>query len=254
MILDRGLAVVPPRLIVVTRRTATLLVTALLAAASLAVGLFLPVPYVADEPGPVSDTLASLNGKPLIKVTGHPTYPTSGKLDLTTVSQDSKLTLYEALVGYLSKRRAVVPEEIQNAQGQSPEDLQREYQREMAQSQQSAVSAALHELSIPATVTVEDFTDKSPAAGKLQKGDVILAVNGQDARDAIDLRSKVGSAPAGKPLSIRYKRGNAAPAEVSITPYTDTANGPPRSAIGVLLDEQRPVKVDLQMVTIDGQP
>ncbi|HSP36271.1 MAG TPA: PDZ domain-containing protein [Frankiaceae bacterium] len=237
-----------------TRRTATLLVTSILVAALLAVGLALPVPYVADEPGPVSDTLAAPAGKPLIGVTGHPTYPTTGKLDLTTVSQDSSLTLWQALVGYLSKKKAVVPEEITKTPGQSDADLQRQYQQEMADSQKSAISAALHELRIPATVTVAGLADGSPAAGKLQKGDVLLAVDGAPAADAIDLRAKVGGSPPGKEISVRYKRGNAAPADARITtrPATDQ-DGAARSVIGVYLDEQRDVKVNLQMVSIDGQ-
>jgi PDZ domain-containing protein len=209
---------------------------------------------VADEPGPVSDTLATVGGKPLITVTGHPTYPTTGRLDLTTVSQDSSLTLWQALLGYLSKKKAVVPEEITKTPGQSDADLQREYQREMAESQRSAVSAALHELKIPATVTVSGLADGSPAAGKLQKGDVLLAVNGQNASDAIDLRAKVSGTPPGKPVTIRFKRGNDAPAETTITtqPSTDS-DGTTHAVVGVFLDEQRPVKVDLQMVSIDGQ-
>jgi PDZ domain-containing protein len=237
----------------VTRRTATLLVTAVLVAGLLAVGLSLHVPYVADEPGPVSDTLSSLNGKPLISVVGHPIYPTTGRLDLTTVSQDSKLTLWDALVGYLSKQKAVVPEEITKTPGESDADLQREFQQQMAESQKSAVSAALHELSIPATVSVADFSENAPAAGKLQKGDVLLAVNGVSARDAIDLRSKIATLPPGKPISVRYRRGTEAPAEVAITPQAATDNGATRAVIGVFLDEHRNVQVNLQMVSIDGQ-
>jgi PDZ domain-containing protein len=238
----------------VTRRTATLLVTALLVAVLLAVGLSLPVPYVADEPGPVSDTLAAVGGKPLISVTGAPTYPTSGKLDLTTVSQDSSLTLWQALVGYVSTRRAVVPKEITRTAGQSDAELQREYQREMAESQKSAISAALHELAIPATVSVSGLTDDAAAQGKLLPGDVLLAVDGVPTRDAIELRARVGATPAGREVAIRYQRGTAAPAEVRITPRTAKQDdGTSRAVIGALLDEKRPVDVQLQMVSIDGQ-
>ncbi len=238
-----------------TRRTATLLVTALLVAVLLAVGLSLPVPYVADEPGPVSDTLATVNGKPLITVTGAPTYPTTGKLDLTTVSQDSSLTLWQALIGYVSTKRAVVPKEITRTAGQSDAELQREYQREMAESQKSAISAALHELKIPATVSVGSLTDDSAAKGKLQPGDVLLAVDGVPTRDAIDLRAKVGATPPGRDVTISYRRGTAPPADVRITPRiaAQQDGSSPRAVVGVLLDEKRPVDVELQMVSIGGQ-
>ena len=236
------------------RRSATLLATTLVLALLLGVGLALPVPYVADGPGPVSDTLGQVNGKPLITVTGHTTYPTSGQLDLTTVSQDNKLTLWDALVDYLSTSKAVLPKEIGQTPGQSTEDLQREYQREMAESEKSAVSAALHELSIPATITISGLADGSAAAGKLQKGDVVLAVDGTYMRDAVDLRAKVGAASAGTGVLVRYQRGSAPPAEVTITPRpTSDSNGATRPSIGVFLDEQRSVQVNLQMVSIDGQ-
>ncbi|HMA46464.1 MAG TPA: signal protein PDZ, partial [Frankiaceae bacterium] len=60
-----------------TRRTRTLLVACGLAVVLLGVGMLLPVPYVTLLPGPVTDTLGSVGGKPLIQVEGRRTYPTS---------------------------------------------------------------------------------------------------------------------------------------------------------------------------------
>jgi PDZ domain-containing protein len=103
-------------------------------------------------------------------------------------------------------------------------------------------------------VSVSGLADGSPAAGKLQKGDDLLAVDGVPASDAIDLRAKVGTSPPNRDIRIRYRRGNAAPAEATITTRPATGDdGAVRSVIGVYLDEQRPVKVDLQQVSIDGQ-
>jgi PDZ domain-containing protein len=239
----------------VTRRTVTLLVTAFLVAVLVALGMALPVPYVADEPGPVSDVLGSVNGKPLISVAGRPAAAKpSGRLFLTTVSQDSELTLFEAVVGYLSHQRAVVPEEVLKSPGQSQADLQREFQREMVESQQDAISAALHEQGVPATVTVTDVDPTSPAFGKLAKGDVLQAVDGQKIQDEVDLRAKINRAAAGKPVAITYQRGKAPPATVSIVPKAVTDAGGSRKAIGVIPDNQWPVKVDVQNVSIDGQP
>jgi PDZ domain-containing protein len=124
----------------------------------------------------------------------------------------------------------------------------------MAESQKSAISAALHELKIPATVSVGSLTDDSAAKGKLQPGDVLLAVDGVTTRDAIDLRAKVGGTPAGRDVTVRYRRGTAPPAEVRITPRIAAQDGSsPRAVIGVLLDEKRAVDVELQMVSIGGQ-
>ena len=242
-----------------TRRSVTLLATSVLVALLLGVGLWLPVPFVVEGPGPVANTLGQVNGKPLIAVTGHPTYPTSGQLDLTTVSQNDKLTLWGALVDYLSSDRAVLPKEITQTPGQSTADLQREYQRQMTESQKSAVSAALHELSIPATVTVSGVAEGSPAAGKLQDGDVLLAVDGRPVRDAVDVEAEIGAAPGGTPVQVRFRRGKAAPVEISVLPHRGadrgaaSSGGATRQTIGVDLDEHRAVHVDLHMVSINGQ-
>jgi len=60
-------------------------------------GLWLPVPFVTLAPGPVTDTLGAVDGTSLIKIDGRRTYPTTGKLELTTVEETPKLNLVSAL-------------------------------------------------------------------------------------------------------------------------------------------------------------
>ena len=54
-----------------SRRGITLMVAAAGVVIALIVAAVLPVPYVALTPGPTLNTLGTLSGKPLIKVTGH---------------------------------------------------------------------------------------------------------------------------------------------------------------------------------------
>ena len=75
-----------PRLRSMSTRTATLAVAGVLLAALVLVLSFLPVPYARLSPGPTTDTLGAVNGRPLIVITGTKTYPVKGRLDLTTVS------------------------------------------------------------------------------------------------------------------------------------------------------------------------
>ena len=56
-------------------------------AAALRSGVRCRVPYVLLSPGPTLNTLGKgPGGRPLIQISGHRTYPTSGHLNLVTVS------------------------------------------------------------------------------------------------------------------------------------------------------------------------
>src|ERR1700722_1121805 len=69
-----------------SRRSLTLLIATLGVIAALAVAVLIPVPYVILGPGPTLNTLGQdSSGKPLITITGHPTYPTNGHLNMVTV-------------------------------------------------------------------------------------------------------------------------------------------------------------------------
>ena len=57
-----------------SRRSAPQLLAIVLVAVGLALALLLPSPYVVLSPGPVVDVLGSESGKPLISVSGAPTY------------------------------------------------------------------------------------------------------------------------------------------------------------------------------------
>ena len=69
-----------------SRRSLTLFIASVGTAAAIAVSVLIPVPYVILGPGPTLNTLGSLSGTPLIKISGHPTYPASGHLNMVTVS------------------------------------------------------------------------------------------------------------------------------------------------------------------------
>ena len=80
------------------------------------VAAMLPVPYVALSPGPVYDTLGEVHGEPLIVMTGGPTYPTEGQLDLTTVSENGgpgrPISLLETMAGWVRPSVAVLPVDL----------------------------------------------------------------------------------------------------------------------------------------------
>src|SRR4051812_49632972 len=70
---------------VVTRRIAVLTAGVVLLVLFGFLGTTLPVPYVAQVPGPTFNTLADIDGSPIISVEGRDPNKVSGNLNLTTV-------------------------------------------------------------------------------------------------------------------------------------------------------------------------
>lgn len=69
-----------------SRRVVVLAVAGFLTVLLAAVAALLPVPYVALQPGPTTNTLGSVGNTELIRIDGRRTYPDKGHLDLVTVS------------------------------------------------------------------------------------------------------------------------------------------------------------------------
>ncbi|TKK85532.1 PDZ domain-containing protein [Herbidospora galbida] len=170
-----------------SRRALTLLVAGFLTLALAVGGAMLPVPYVVLSPGPTENTIGDVKGKPVITVTGHETYPTTGMLSMVTVAYQggpgNRIGLLTALRGWLDDTIAVVPEETIFPREQTVEEVEEENTAEMATSQETSTAAALRELKIAYQNVVEvASTDKgSPAEGKLLPGDIITSVDGTPA-------------------------------------------------------------------------
>src|ERR1700751_3883029 len=110
-----------------SRRSLTLIRAGLPTVVALAVALLVPVPYVILGPGPTLNTLGNdSSGRPLITVSGHPTYPTDGHLNMVTVSYmggpGTNLGIFQALQAWLSPPEAVVPESELFPPGQSAQE------------------------------------------------------------------------------------------------------------------------------------
>ena len=127
------------------RRQLTLLIAAVGVAVSILVASFVPVPYVILSPGPTLNTLGSLgthsDAKPLIQITGTRTYPTSGHLNLVTVSYQGgpgdSFNIFTALQAWLSPHEAVVPEQELFPTGQTPQQVTHQDTEQMVNSQQA---------------------------------------------------------------------------------------------------------------------
>lgn len=239
-----------------SRRVQTMVVAAVLAIGLAIAGLALPVPFVTLVPGPVTDTLGKADGKPLIQISGERTYPTSGRLELTTVEEHPKLNLLTALRDWVGSDSAVVPKELLQPPGTTQKQIQQQNTQEMLDSQDSATAAALSELNIKPTAVwlmVAALTSGSPSAGKLSVGDKILAVDGAPVTTQDGLRARIKLVKPGQAVVVTYQRGTAPARRVSIT--TVPAPGEPtQPIIGVTTTQKRtyPLTVKIGLKDVGG--
>jgi Lon-like protease len=195
-----------------SRRSATLLVAGIGALAALIVAVLLPVPYVALTPGPTLNTLGSLSGQPLIQIKGHPTYPTTGHLNMVTVrylgGPGTNFNVFAALGSWLTPQDAVVPESEIFTPGQTTQQVLQQDTEEMVSSQQTATAAALCQLNISFTTvdTVQKAVRGMPAYGVLHAGDVITAVNGTPVTCRHDAAALIRATRPGAPIALTIRR------------------------------------------------
>jgi Lon-like protease len=223
-----------------SRRSLTLLISGLATLIAIAVAVLVPVPYVILGPGPTLNTLGKdSSGQPLITIPGHPTYPTSGHLNMVTVSYQggpgSNLNIFQALRAWLDPSEAVVPQSELFPPGQTAQQTQAQDTQQMASSQQTATAAAFTALHIPYQTQVEivQTVPGMPAAKVLKAGDVIKAVDGKPVTGQSSLSSLITAHPAGSPLRMTVLRnGKMLQVEVKSTASGSTP------VIGVQVLEQ----------------
>ena len=238
-----------------SRRAATLLVAAAGVLIALAVAVVSPVPYVALTPGPTLNTLGALGSKPLIQIKGHPTYPASGHLNMVTVSfmggPGTGFNIFGALRAWLSPDDAVVPEQEIFTPGQTPQQVARQDTEQMANSQQTAQAAALCQLDIgfKTVDTIQVTVKGTPAAGRLQPGDAIAAVDGKPVSCHTDAGTLIKARRPGAPVELTVLR-HGRTSRVRLV--TADVQGQPE--IGVLLVESFvfPFSVTISIGNIGG--
>lgn len=198
-----------------TRQTWTALVSAV-CFVTMALGIaLLPIPFVVYGPGGTYDLLGPGSDKqPMVGVEGMRTYPTTGSLDMTTVSvsrSDAKVSLPEAVLAYWAPHRDAMPRDSIYDQGKSPTQVKAEEQQKMDISQQDAVVSALRaagqpveELPVVASVSVT-----GPSNGRLKPGDLVLKLNGESMRTVDDVVAAVQRSEVGSEIKLTVWREQA---------------------------------------------
>jgi Lon-like protease len=238
-----------------SRRAATLLVAAAGVLIALAVAVISPVPYVALTPGPTLNTLGVSGSKPLIQITGHPVYPTSGHLNMVTVSflggPGTNFNIFAALRAWLSPDDAVVPQQEIFTPGQTPQQVARQDTEQMANSQQTAEAAALCQagISFKTVDTIQATVKGMPATGRLQPGDVITAVDGRPVSCHADAGTLIRARRPGAPVQLTIlRRGRTEHVRLA----TADAQGTPEIGVQLMEGFVFPFTVTISIGNIGG--
>jgi Lon-like protease len=257
------------------RRTATMLASTLILIALLCAGVLIPVPYSEMSPGPTVNTLGDARGEPVLHITGHKTYATSGNLNMTTVrvtGADYDMNIAEAVYGWLAHDSVIVPHDTLYPDGKTEEQSTQENAEEFSQSQESAKVAALEELKIPVTsrVVVSTVVKDSAAEGVLHAGDVIKAVDGTAVGQPEDVAKLVTKHKPGedvvftvvpaKAAAAAEKAGKEPRGSHDVTLTTRKAPADPshpsggRAVVGIQAgtDHTFPFEIDIKLADVGG--
>ena len=235
-----------------SRRIAVLVSAAVLLLVFGLVGVAVPVPFVAEVPGPTFNTLGTIDGKPIITIKGRPRNQARGHLNLTTVGVGGKgISLVEAVRGWFDPAVSIVPQDAVYPPDQTPQKTQQQNRDAFLTSEQAAESAALGHLGYPQKVVVDDLSDGSPSKGKLQAGDAIVSVDGHAIPDTDTLDTVLKAIPGGSTATVAYTReGTPGTAQITTKPATSRAG----SLLGLLVRQQpsAPFTVDINVADVGG--
>ncbi|MDF9815524.1 PDZ domain-containing protein [Streptomyces sp. SPB162] len=247
------------------RRTATLIAATLTLIALLCVALLTPAPYAEMSPGPTVNTLGDHGGEPVLQISGHQTYPTTGHLNMTTVrvtGADYRMNLVEAVVGWIGHDEKVVEHDTLYPQGQTAEQADQQNAEEFTQSQDSAKVSALEKLNIPVSsrVIVGAVVKDSASEGKLHAGDVIKAVDGTEVKEPGDVAKLVTKHQPGQNVVFTVipeaaaKKKDGATREVVVTTRKSTDEGKARAVVGIQAGVEHlfPFTIDIKLADVGG--
>jgi PDZ domain-containing protein len=213
------------------------------------------LPYYAIAPGSAVDTSG------LVQVSGDHGHEPDGKILLTTVSL-GKVTLLQALEGWLDPAIDVVKEEIIAGPDVNEEQLRQQNLDAMEQSKKSAIGVAFEELGVDAItskgVEVLEVVAGSPAdkAG-IVAGEMIVGVDGRPTDLDIKAVRALGAHEPGDEVTLEIAPADGGPTHDVEATLAEHPDIPGRAFLGVSLQTKDlqfdfPFDVTVQSERIGG--
>lgn len=206
------------------KRVSLMAISGVLALVLGAAALTIPAPYVVESPGPAINTIADFNGKPIITVSGHESFPpAAGSLALTTVHMtgglpDSRINFFDTLKSWLSPMDTVYPAELIYPPGTSQDAVNSENSAAMTGSQENATAAAMTAMGIDfeTNLAVAAVPADGAATGILKPDDVLLTIDGTKVTDLGVIQAALADGK-GAPVQLTVRR-NDVEEKLSLTP------------------------------------
>ena len=167
----------------------------------------LAVPFAAQGPGPMFDTLGDIGGEPVVRIDGAETDETSGTLNMTTVSVRTNMTLPQAINRWITTDDTLVPIEQVMPRDLTPEEVREYNEQAFVSSEALATVAAMNYLGRPTRVVVHQVVDDAAAAGILEAEDTIVAVDGEAVTKPSEVQDLVRASSPGDDIDITVQRG-----------------------------------------------
>jgi len=222
--------------------------------AAFAFAVRIELPYYSIAPGSAVDAVR------FVDVTEGPEHQPEGHILLTTVAL-GKVTLFEAIEGWLDPGVDVVKEELIIGDRDIDEDqLREENLQAMDHSKQLAIGVALEALGIDAITgsgtEIVGVFEGTPAEGALAVGDVIVGIDDAPVALEPDLRRVLADRQPGDRITLHVLAADGAPRDVPIT-LVAAPDDPDRAIIGISLTTKAlefdiPYEIELQSEQIGG--
>lgn len=171
-----------------------------------------------------------------------------------------KASWLERLFPRIHEGATLVPADVVNPQGESDRQRRKEDQRAMQQSQSVAAAVALQALGYRRLIhlngiAVRQVVKGTPAAGKLQAGDVIVGADGHRTMTACTLQRTLAGRPRGSSSTLEVRGRNGRVHVVELQPLVDPGTG--RRLIGIVAEplvkiSKLPVKVAIDAGRVGG--
>lgn len=239
----------------ISARAATALLLTVVLVTVVALLNLIEVPKVIYRPGPVYDTLGEVDGTAVITVEEAETFPTSGRLDFTTVTVSGgprfPVTAWDYLTSYLDTSTTRADEADVFPPDVTADQIREQNVALMQNSQEEAAVVALRAVgeTVPEQVKVAQVVVDAPADGVLRVNDEIRQVDGRDIGNPGEVRDILQEFDPGDEVPFRLVRdGDEQTIDVP------TGQDEDRTVIGVYLasDFDLPFEVTIDAGNVGG--
>ncbi|KYH45943.1 S16 family serine protease [Branchiibius sp. NY16-3462-2] len=241
-----------------TKRSWALLILSAVIVVGLSLASLIKVPVAILRPGPATNTLGKIDGKPVIGIEGATTYPTDGELLFTTVSlaggPQYPVSAIEWAWTKLTDRNAqFYPESAFFQEGQTADEVQQESTAEMTGSQEIAQTVALRAagFTVGEKIQVAAVSTDAPSGTVFHVGDILVTVNGKAMNRIEDPIDALEDVTAGSEVPVTVERDGR---EVSFNAKTGARPDNGKAYLGIVPNPKYtfPVKVTVNAGDVGG--